>query len=316
MKKAIIIGHTGQDGSYLSTLLHEKKYEVIGVSSKQVSKNKCGIVNVDVKQGLDVENLLANFQPDEIYFLAGVHQSSSDVQIEEGELFQRSIDVNVKALVNFLESIRKASLNSKIFYAGSSHIFGSPDKSPQDELSPFRPVCIYGISKTTGIEACHYYRESHNMFASVGIFYNHESPLCVSKFVSRKIVEAAVAIKKELQRELVLGNLESQIDLGYASDYMRAVQMIMQLPEPDDFIISSGEIHTIKDFVIRVFDYLGLDWAEFVKVNPALITKKQKKNLFGNNQKIRNATGWSPSVNFDGLIKILVDEELKKHDSK
>lgn len=313
MKKAIVVGYTGQDGYYLSELLREKKYGLIGLSSKQVSENDLGIRQVDVMQAEQVESLLHKFQPDEIYFLAAVHQSSSDKPIEDGLLFQRSLDLNVKALVNFLEAMRKHSPKSKLFYAASSHVFGNVDRSPQDENTPFNPDCIYGITKVAGIGACRFYRENHNIFASVGMFYNHESPIRASKFVSKKIVEGAIAIKNKLKTELVLGNLESQIDWGYAPDYMRAVFAMMQLPKADEFIISSGEVHTIKDFVEGVFSYLGLDWTKFVKVNPGLITKKQKQNLFGNNQKIGKATGWSPSVDFKGLIKILVDEELKKH---
>src|ERR1035441_684470 len=194
MKKAIVVGHTGQDGTYLSELLREKNYEVIGISSKEVSENKYGIINVDMLRVSHVENLLKKIQPNEIYFLAAVHQSSSDLQIEDGALFQNSIDVNVKALINFLESIRKFSSHSKIFYAASSHIFGNPLTSPQNELTTINPNCIYGITKTAGIEACHFYRDNHNVFASIGIFYNHESSLRESKYVSKKIVETAVAI--------------------------------------------------------------------------------------------------------------------------
>lgn len=316
MKKAVVVGHTGQDGTYLSALLREKNYEVTGISSKQVSVNKYGVKSVDVLQESQVQDLLEKIQPDEIYFLAAVHQSSADVQVEDGALFQRSLDVNVKALVNFLECIRKFSPHSKLFYAASSHIFGNPTASPQDELTPFHPDCIYGITKTAGIRACHFYRENYTIFSSVGIFYNHESPLRESKYVSKKIVETAVAIKRGLKTELVLGNLESQIDWGYAPDYMRAVHSIMQLSKADDFVISSGTIHTIKYFVTEVFAYLKLDWTKFVKVNPLLITKKQKRNLFGNNKKICKSTGWSPSVDFKGLTKILVDEEFKKYGSK
>ncbi len=316
MRKAVIVGHTGQDGYYLSSLLHKKKYEVIGISSKQVSANTCKIAKVDILLMQDVEYLLRQFQPDEIYFLAAVHQSSADKQVDDGKLFQRSIDINIKALIHFLESIRLVSPVSKLFYAGSSHIFGSPAKVPQDESTPFYPNCIYGITKTAGIGACRFYRETHNIFASVGICYNHESPLRESKYVSMKIVEAAVGIKKGFKNELILGDLDAQIDWGYAPDYMDAVHAIMHLPESDDFILSSGAIHTVKEFVTGVFTYLELDWSEFVKVTPGLITKKQKNNLIGNNQKIKTATGWSPRVDFNGLIKILVDEEIKKHASK
>ena len=207
MKKAIIVGSTGQDGSYLSQLLLEKKYEVIGISSQKVSSNPYGFQKLDVMQGSQVESLLGKCLPDEIYFLAAVHQSSSDQPMEDGLLFQKSLDLNVKALINFLEGMRKHSPKSKLFYAASSHIFGNPEQSPQDENTPLRPDCVYGITKVAGIGACRFYRENHNIFAGVGIFYNHESPLRASKYVSKKIVEGAVAIKRKLKTELVLGNL-------------------------------------------------------------------------------------------------------------
>jgi len=314
--KAIIIGHSGQDGTYLSSLLLNKGYEVTGFSGSSVSENKYGISKIDVKQYSQVENTIRKILPDEVYFLAAVHQSSADVQMEDGELFQKSFDLNVKAFINFLEAIRLHLPKTKIFYAASSHVFGNPEKYPQDESTLLNPNCIYGITKTAGMRTSYYYRENHNVFASVGIFYNHESPLRESKYVSKKIVETAVSIKFEKKNELILGNLESEIDLGYAPDYMRAVHAMMQLSKPDDFIISSGERHMIKNFVEGVFDCLSLDWRKFVKTNPLLITKKQKRNLFGDNRKIKIATGWFPSVSFEGLIKILVDAEMQKHDAK
>lgn len=312
MKKAVVVGHTGQDGYYLSELLLTKSYEVLGISSKQVATNKYGFTQLNVLDKGQVEVLLQKVQPDEIYFLAAVHQSSADVQMEEGILFQNSLDLNVRTAGYFLEGIRLHSPKSKFFYASSSHVFGSPAISPQDEQTPFQPECIYGITKTAGIGALRYYRENHNIFAGAGIFYNHESPRRASKYVSKKIVEGAVAIKKKRQTELVLGSLESKIDWGYAPDYMKAVHAMMQLPRAGDFVISSGELHTIQDFVEGVFGYLGLNWLEYVKLNPGLITKKQKTNLFGNNQKIKKETGWSTSVDFKGLVNIMVEEELKK----
>jgi GDPmannose 4,6-dehydratase len=257
--------------------------------------------------------LIKNILPDEIYYLAAVHLSSADKQMQEGELFQQSFDINVKAYINFLEAVRLHSPETKIFYAASSHIFGDPASSPQDEKTPLQPNCIYGITKTAGVNVSHFYRENHNIHTCVGIFYNHESPLRESKYVSKKIVETAVAIKKGKAKDLILGNIDSEIDWGFAPDYMEAVYKIMQLNYPDDFIISSGELHSIKDFVAGVFDYLQLDWQKFIKINPALITKKQKRNLFGNNEKIKKTTGWKVKVSFDSMIKILIDEELRKY---
>jgi GDPmannose 4,6-dehydratase len=314
MNKALIVGHTGQDGTYLWKLLSAKKYELIGVSNTStLSSEKGNLGLVDIRNYSEVEKLIKSYQPDELYYLAAVHQSSSDKQMEDGELFQKSIDINAKAFINFLEAVRLQSKHTKIFYAASSHIFGETLSPMQDETTPLNPNCIYGITKTMGIRACYFYRDNYDVFASVGIFYNHESPLRASKYVSKKIVETAVAIKLGLKDKLTLGNLDHRVDWGYAPDYVEAAYRILQLKSPGDFIISSGETHSIKDFTEGVFTCLGLDWQKFVEINPNLITKRQKQNLSGNNKKLKNATGWENSVTFSGLIKILVDTELEKH---
>ena len=315
--KALIIGHKGQDGSYLWKLLSAKNYDLIGVSRTSIlSSKKENIDTVDIRNYKEVETLIKSYQPDELYYLAAVHQSSSDHQIEEGELFQKSIDINSKALVNFLEAVRLHSNHTKIFYAASSHIFGETTSPVQDETTPLNPNCIYGITKTMGIRACYFYRDNYNVFASVGIFYNHESPLRASKYVSKKIVETAVAIKQGLKDKLILGNLDHRVDWGYAPDYVEAAYRILQLKSPGDFVISSGATHSIQDFTEGVFTCLGLDWHKYVEVNPNLITKKQKHNLTGNNKKLKTATGWKNSVTFSELIEILVNAELEKHAAK
>ncbi|HTB32630.1 MAG TPA: GDP-mannose 4,6-dehydratase [Bacteroidia bacterium] len=317
MSKAIIIGHTGQDGTYLWQLLRSKNYDLIGISNHKTTSTQTGDKEaMDIRDTKSVGEVVKSFQPDEIYYLAAVHQSSSDNQMEEGELFQKSIDINVKAFINFLEAVRLYSKHSKIFYAASSHIFGDTTSPIQDETTPLNPNCIYGITKTTGIRACRFYHNNYNIFASVGIFYNHESPLRASKYVSKKIVETAVAIKRGLKDNLILGNLDHRVDWGYAPDYVDAAYRILQLKQADNFIISSGVTHSIKDFTEGVFIYLGLDWSKYVTIDPNLITKKQKQNLTGNNQKLKKATGWENSVTFSGLIKILVDAELEKHAAK
>lgn len=313
MKRAIIVGHTGQDGTYLQEILKKENYVVSGIS-----RSSClGIErNVNILEYREVVELVKQEKQDEIYFLAAVHHSSSDKVITDNDLFSKSLDVNVKSLINFLEAIRLYSPFTKMFYAGSSHIFGNPSAKPQDELTPMNPNCIYGITKTAGINTLHYYKESYNLFTAVGIFYNHESPLRESKYVSKKIIETAVAIKRREKDKLILGDLKSEIDWGYAPDYMQAVYQLMQLHEAEDFIISSGELHTIQEFVEGAFTYLGLDWRKYVTKDPSLITKKQKRNLFGNNTMLKEKTGWEPSVNFKELINILVEAELRKYDGK
>lgn len=317
MSKAVIVGHTGQDGTYLWKLLNSKNYNLTGVSGTGVLSSKKGTLPpIDIRQYTEVEELIKHEKPDELYYLAAVHQSSADKKMEEGELFQKSIDINSKAFINFLEAVRLHSPQTKIFYAASSHIFGETQSQMQDETTPLNPNCIYGITKTMGIRACYFYRDNHNIFASVGIFYNHESPLRASKYVSKKIVETAVAIKRGLADKLILGNLDHRVDWGHAPDYVEAAYRILQLSQPDIFIISSGVTHTIEDFIEGVFASLGLDWHKYVELNPNLITKKQKQNLAGNHQKLQDATGWKNSVTFNELIKILVDAELEKHGAK
>ncbi|MBW8050443.1 MAG: NAD-dependent epimerase/dehydratase family protein [Cytophagales bacterium] len=314
-KKAIIAGHTGQDGSYLYKYLHEKGCNIIGIASKSIdtTHHQPGLSkHINIVERESVYKLIDNYQPDEIYYLAAVHQSSIDIQYDESELFKKSIEINLIALINFLEGIKKYSKSTRLFYAASSHIFGNPTESPQNELTPFRPNCIYGITKTAGVNTCHFYRTNYGIMASIGIFYNHESPIRSSKFVSKKIVETAVAIKNKTQHHLVIGDLNAKIDWGYALDYVKAMHKILQLNIADDFIISSGSIHTVGDFVRGVFGYLGLDWSEYVKEDPNLITKKPKKNLYGNNQKLKTMTGWDNTVSFNELIEIMVDAELKK----
>lgn len=316
-KKTIIVGHTGQDGSYLYKHLREKRYDIIGIASRSIDSTSHQpdlSKHINIIERESVYKLIDNYQPDEIYYLAAVHHSSVDTQYDESELFNKSIEINLVALINFLEGIKKYSKNTKLFYAASSHLFGNPTENIQTELTPFRPNCIYGITKTAGVHTCHFYRSNHGIMVSVGILYNHESPIRSSKFVSKKIVETAIAIKNKTHQQLVIGNLNAKIDWGYAPDYVNAMHKILQLNAADDFIISSGSIHTVGDFVRGVFEYLGLDWSEYVIEDPDLITKKPKNNLYGNNQKLRTITGWDNTVSFNELIEIMVKAELKKHE--
>jgi len=309
MKKALIIGHTGQDGTYLFRLLESKGYNVLGISRQRTDHSLDQIhTQIDILDREAVKVFVQEFQPDEIYYLAASHQSSSEIEKDVGGLFKSSIETNLMGLVNFLESIRLVSPGSRLFYAASSHVFGDPLETPQDETTSFRPNCIYGISKTAGVGACEFYRTSHDVFASVGIFYNHESPLRATKYVSQKIVRAAVEIKEQKSDILELGNLETAIDWGFAPDYVLAANCILNFDRPDNFIISSGETHTIKEFVEEAFGYLNLDWTKYVVENKSVVNKKQKNQLFGNNKKLKKMTGWNNSFSFSQLVRHMVDE--------
>lgn len=317
MKKALILGYAGQDGRYLFENLQKRNYQIIGIARNVVrSISPKSIKPIDISKSKQVYDLLDEYKPDEIYYLAAFHQSSEDLYYDNAEFFRRSFDVNVLSLINFLDGIKKYSKKSRLFYAASSHIFGDPAESIQDETTPFNPNCIYGITKTAGVHACRLYRESHSVFASVGILYNHESPLRSSKFVSKRIVNTAIAIKNKIQDKLIIGNLNAKIDWGYAPDYVEAMYRILQLSSAGDFIISSGSIHTVRDFVKGVFEYLDLDWIRYAEEDPNLITKKEKHNLQGNNQKLKSMTGWQPTVTFNDLIKIMVREGLRHSGNK
>jgi len=312
MKKAIIVGCNGQDGTYLFENLRKRNYKIIGIDKGTVRSTLSEPIQpIDISKKPEVSDLLDRYRPDEVYYLAAVHQSSEDIQFDDTKWFRKSFDVNVLSLINFLDGIVKYSENSKLFYAASSHIFGNPVENIQDENTPFNPDCIYGITKTAGVHACHYYRENHAVYAGVGILYNHESPLRSSKFVSKKIVKAAVAIKNRIQDKLIVGNLDACIDWGYAPDYVEAMYRILQVSSAEDFVVSSGYAHTVRDFVKGVFEYLELEWPKYVEEDPSLITKKERQNLKGDYSKMNSMTGWKPTVNFDELIKVMVREALK-----
>lgn len=317
MKKALIIGCAGQDGTYLFDNLQKRNYEIIGIDRNVVRSTLSKLIKpINISKSKQVYDLLEDYKPDGIYYLAAFHQSSEDQYYNDAELLKRSFDVNVLSLINFLEGIKNYSKYSKLFYAASSHIFGNSTESIQDETTPLNPNSIYGITKTAGVYLCRLYREKHSIFISVGILYNHESPLRSSKFISQKIVKSAVAIKNKIQDKLIIGNLNAKIDWGYALDYVEAMYRILQLSSAGDFVISSGEIHTVRDFVKGVFEYIDLDWTRYVEEDPNLITKKEKYNLRGNNQKLKKMTRWQPTVSFNDLIKIMIREELKRHDNK
>ena len=314
MKRALIIGHTGQDGTLMSQLLQDLNYEVLGISSTKVydSLEKRSVHKVDITNYHEVEKIIQQYQPNELYYFAAVHQSSSESRTEE-DLFNKSLDVNVKGLFNYLEAIKVHANKARLFYASSSHIFGYPEYKPQLEGKGYNPSCIYGITKLTSMNLCKMYQQKHGVYASVGIYYNHESSLRASKFVSKKIVSTAVRIKNGANEVLTLGDLNSTVDWGYAPDYMKATQLILQLDQPDTFIVSSGKRHTVKDFVEQVFKVLDLSWENHVKEDPSLIPNAQRKDLLGDHSKLTKMTGWVPETSFEEMINILVNNELNEY---
>ena len=310
-KVAVIVGSHGQDGKFAFDLLAEKGYEVIGIDRGVVKTHgtKWDTV-VDIADKNAVSQFLKEVQPDEVYYLAAFHHSSEDQEIDETELFEQSYAVNVFSYLNFLQEIRLYSSKTRIFYAASSLIFGEADTEVQDETTPFRPNSAYGITKLDGLMMSRYYREKYGVFAAVGIFYNHESEYRSGKFISMKIVEAAVNIKKGIQSELVIGDLAAEVDWGYAHDYIDASYRILQLEDADEYIIATGQKHSIQQLVSAAFGYVGLDWKQYVRENKAILTRRRKP-MVGNPEKLKQATGWQSKIGFDEMIRKMVDFKMQ-----
>jgi len=313
MPCAIIVGATGQDGTYLYRLLEEKQYHVFGFGRHRVITNRKDWADntvPDIISFKEVSDLIRKIQPDEIYHLAAVHQSSEDPISDSVTLLTQSFDVNVVSLFNFLEAIRLFSPNTRLFYAASSHIFGRPACEPQDENTPLNPLGIYAITKVSGLHLCRMYRAVHKVFAAVGILYNHESPLRGEQFVSQKIVRGAVICKKDPDHRLVLRDLSAEVDWGYAPDYVDAMHRIVNLPEADDFVIATGEKYRVEDFVRITFEHLGLNWRDHVIERKETISRPGIP-LVGNPEKLGKATGWKPTIRFQEMVQILVESDEK-----
>lgn len=318
MRSAIITGVLGQDGTYLCKYLCKKGYNIIGIDKVQSNPPKSlfqkdvEVLNLDLSNTRMVFNLIKKNQPDHIYHLAAFHGSSEADFGDTFEVYRESYNTNVLATVNLLEGINKYSKQTRFFYAGSSQMFGVVDDRIQNEHSPFNPVSIYGITKFTATNLCNYYRINHNIFASVGILYAHESPLRSSRFVSKKIVEGAVAIKNKTKDRLIIGNPDAMVDWGYAGDYVKAMYKILQHKIPDDFIISSGTAHKVSDFIRIAFDYLDLDWKKYVVADNNVLKNKLRFSAGGDNRKLVSATGWKSEISFKDLVEMMVRSELKK----
>lgn len=311
--KALVVGCMGQDGRYLTEQLAAKGVEVVGLSRAGLhfaDGSLDGAVRMDDK-GFP-EEIIATVRPDRIFYLAAFHHSSEDVVCRDAEVLRQSFAVHVDGLLDLLDALVIHHPSARLFYAASSHVFGAPVQTPQDENTSMLPHCPYGISKMAGVQICRLFRNNHNIFCSNGFLYNHESPRRRGSFLSRKIVKAAVAIQRCHLDALVLGNLDVWVDWGYAPDYTDAMIRILDLDQPDDFIIASGLLHSVRDFLTAVFECVGLDWHDWVRVDPALLKKAHRPGqLVGNPARLEAATGWRSSVNLRQLAKIMVEAEIQ-----
>jgi GDPmannose 4,6-dehydratase len=319
MKKAFITGITGQDGSYLAELLLEKGYEVHGLIRKKTYTDKDGLRNIksiknnlilyegDINNQFTIYDIFSKIKFDECYHLAGV--SFVDYSLEDA---QSIMDSNFNSTHYLLDAIVKTNKNCKFFLAGSSEMFGDPNTTPQTEETPFNPKTIYGISKVSSHYLLKNYREKEHLFACTGIMYNHESPRRGDKFVTKKIINSAIRIKKGLQQELYLGNLDAQRDWGYAPDYVQAMWQIMQQNTSDDFIIATGRVHSVREFVKITFDCLGLNYLDYIKIDPKFFRKSEKIPLCGNNNKLKEKAGWINTKTLKGVINTMINNELSR----
>ena len=310
MRRALVVGSEGQDGVLLTRRLQADGWEVAGATRgagrpEKVPGTRPG---PDVLDASAVSAFLREFAPDEIYYLAAVHHSAQDRALLSGAgLYPDCHAVHVTGLLNVLEAMRTGSPSSRLFYAASCLVFGEPDTARQDERTPLAPVCMYGITKTAGIHCCRFYRRSHLVAASTGILYQHESPERKPGFLSRKVVQGAVDIRTGRAKTLVLGDLSATNDWGWAEDTVDAMVRIVRTEPADDYVVATGEAHTVREFVEIVFARAGIDWRRRVVEDPTQIARR-RATLIGDASRLRERTGWRPSLDFRQMCERLWDE--------
>lgn len=314
MKKALITGITGQDGSYLAEFLLEKGYEVIGMVRRTSTVNfdrikhiqeKVTIVPGDLLDQVSLIELLQEHHPQEVYNLAAQSfvPTSWNQPVFTGE-------VTALGVTRLLDAIRIVDPEIRFYQASSSECFGKVRESPQNEETPFYPRSPYGVAKVYGHWITINYRESYNIFACSGLLFNHESPRRGLEFATRKISYGAAKIKLGLANELRMGNLEARRDWGYAGDYVRAMWLMLQQEKPDDYVVATGEAHSVRDFLEEAFGYLSLDYRDYVVVDPQFIRPAEVDYLVGDATKAREVLGWEPTVSFPQLVRMMVDADL------
>ena len=315
-KRALITGITGQDGSYLAELLLEKGYEVIGVVRRSSAPNMWRIEHIldrvdlrpaDLLDQLSLIKVLAETRPSEVYNLAAMSfvPASWDQPMLTGEY-------NAQGVTRMLEAIRQVDPKIRVYQASSSEMFGKVREVPQTELTPFYPRSPYGVSKVFAHYITVNYRESYDLFAVSGILFNHESPRRGIEFVTRKVTDGVARIKLGLSDHLALGNLDAQRDWGFAGDYVRAMWLMLQQDQADDYVISTGESHSVRELVEVAFGHVGLDWQKHIRLDPRFLRPAEVDHLIGDSTKARQALGWRPEVSFTGLVQMMVDADLAR----
>jgi len=320
-KKAFITGITGQDGSYLAELLLSKGYEVHGIIRRASTFNTGRIDHIykdphkkgvklllhygDLSDSSELTNIIYNIKPDEIYHLGA--QSHVRVSFDMPEY---TGDITGLGTIRILEAIRRSGVKCKFYQASSSEMYGDAS-APQNEDTPFRPRSPYAAAKVYAYWMFRNYREGYNLFACNGILFNHESSRRGETFVTRKITRGIAGIIAGKEKKIYLGNLEAKRDWGYAPDYVEAMWLMLQQEVPEDYVIGTGETHSVKEFLEEVFNYVGLDWKEYVEIDPRYFRPTEVELLLADSSKARKELGWSPRITFKELVKIMVDSDLE-----
>jgi GDPmannose 4,6-dehydratase len=318
MKKALITGITGQDGSYLLELLLEKGYEVHGIVRRVALEHpqdrmwrirhildKIQIHSASMESYGSLFNIISEIQPDECYHLA----AQSFVSYSFLDEFS-TINTNLNGTHHVLSSIKHQAPQCKLYFAASSEMFGNVKETPQNENTPFHPRSPYGISKQAGFELTRNYREAYGLFALSGILFNHESPRRGTEFVTRKITSAAARIKLGMEKKISLGNLEAKRDWGYAKDYVHAMWLMLQQDEPDDYVIATGKSHSVKEFLEMAFNYVGLDYNDYLVIDKQLYRPSEVNTLRGDPSKAKEILDWSSTILLEELVAKMVEADL------
>jgi GDPmannose 4,6-dehydratase len=318
-KRALISGITGQDGSYLAELLLDKGYQVFGVVRRLSAPNvwriqhlleKVTLLQADLLDQLSLIKAVEKAQPQEFYNLAAMSfvPASWDQPMLTGEY-------NAQGVTRALEAVRSVNPKIRFYQASSSEMYGRVREVPQTETTPFYPRSPYGVSKAFGHYITVNYRESYDLFACSGILFNHESPRRGIEFVTRKVTDGAARIKLGLAGKLMLGNRDACRDWGFAGDYVRAMWLMLQQDAPDDYVVATGEAHSVQELVEVAFAHAGLDWEKYVGIDPRYLRPAEVDHLVGDPSKARRKLGWEPSVDFKGLVHMMVDADLARLES-
>jgi len=324
MKKALITGITGQDGSYLSELLLEKGYEVHGIVRRVAFEHpearmwrlrhiidRIHIHGASMESYASIFDIISRVKPDECYHLA----AQSFVSYSFEDEFS-TINTNLNGTHYVLSAIKRQAPHCRLYFAASSEMFGRVKETPQNEDTPFHPRSPYGISKMAGFELTRNYREAYGLFTLSGILFNHESPRRGMEFVTRKISSAGAKIKLGIEKEIRLGNLDAMRDWGHARDYVKAMVLMLQQDEPEDYVIATGKSHSVREFLETAFNYVDLDYRDYVSIDDKLYRPSDVNILQGDASKARKKLGWSPSVTFEDLVREMVESDLEWYSKK